>query len=227
MRKIIFGALVAALTAALAAPAYAHVTVQPNEAIAGSFSRFVVRVPNERDDASTIKVEVEFPPLAFLSFQPVEGWDRKTTTVTFDEPIDAFGNEITEGVGTVTWSGGKINPGEFMEFGFSALVPGKETTLEFKAFQTYDSGEVVEWTGAADSESPAARLTTYDIGAAEGEGQLGVLNRLADGSTDHDAMVESDGEETDDGDTLPLILGGAGSLLGLVALAIALRTRKA
>lgn len=226
MRRIIFGALTAALVAALAVPAYAHVTVQPNEAVAGTFSRFSVRVPNERDDASTIEVSVEFPPLAFLSFQPLDGWDRKTTTVTFDEPIDAFGNEITEGVGTVTWSGGKVKPHEFVEFGFSALVPGEETTLEFKATQTYDSGEVVEWTGAADSDTPAARVTLYDIGAGEGEGQLGVLNRLADGATDHEAMAD-DTEESEDKDTLPLILGGTGSLLGLFALAIALKGRKA
>ena len=61
---------------ALAGPAAAHVTVQPPEAVPGSFARFVVRVPNERDDASTVKVEVRFPPLAFVSFQDTPGWER-------------------------------------------------------------------------------------------------------------------------------------------------------
>ena len=51
---IIFLALV------LPGSAFAHVTVQPQEAVQGSFSRFVVRAPNERPDASTIKVEIQF-----------------------------------------------------------------------------------------------------------------------------------------------------------------------
>ena len=59
------------MVVALAVPASAHVTVQPNEAVAESFSKFVVRVPNEQDDASTVKVQVELPPLAFTSFQDV------------------------------------------------------------------------------------------------------------------------------------------------------------
>ncbi|HET7481888.1 MAG TPA: YcnI family protein, partial [Actinomycetota bacterium] len=121
--KRLIAPLAAGILVAMAIPAVAHVTIQPNEAISGSFSRFVVRVPTERDDASTTKVELQLPPLAFVSFQPKDGWTRKTTTVKFDEPLEAFGQKITEGVGTVTWSGGKIGPGEFDEFGFSAAMP--------------------------------------------------------------------------------------------------------
>ena len=53
MRRIALAAAALGAVALIAPPAAAHVTVQPNEAVAGSFSRFVVRVPNERDDAST------------------------------------------------------------------------------------------------------------------------------------------------------------------------------
>src|SRR5688572_642658 len=133
MRKVIAVAVAALALCTIAAPALAHVTVQPNEAIVGSFSRFVVRVPNERDNAGTTKVKVELPPLAFVSFEPKEGWKRTEEMVEFDEPIDVFGEEVTEGVGSVTWSGGRINPGEFDEFGFSARMPDGEETLEFLA----------------------------------------------------------------------------------------------
>src|SRR5688572_14243221 len=138
MRKVLV--TVAALSAVLSAtPVWAHVTIQPNEAIAGGFSTFFIQVPNERDDASTTKVEVEFPPVfASVSFMDVEGWDREVEMVEFDEPIEAFGEEITEGVGTVTFSGGEVEPGEFVRFPFSVgPVPAGE--LEFKALQTYDS----------------------------------------------------------------------------------------
>ena len=225
MRKLIAAAVAVVGVFALAAPALAHVTVQPNEAIVGSFSRFVVRVPNERDDAGTTKVTVELPPLAFVSFEPKDGWKRTTKTVEFDEPIEVFGEEITEGVGSVTWSGGEIGVGEFDEFGFSARMPDGETTLTFNAIQTYSSGEVVEWTGAPDSESPAAQVSVYDIGAGEGEGQLAVLADLAAGGpeTDDDDAEE---EEDDDGDEmLSMGLGGLGVLLGLVAIVLASRKR--
>src|SRR5687767_6436424 len=113
-KKLVLIGAVAGLFA-LMAPAKAHVTVQPSEAVAESFSAFVVRVPNEQENASTIKVQVEFPPLAFTSFKDVPGWERKVKTGKFDEPIEAFGEELTEGVTSVTWSGGEVEPGEFIE----------------------------------------------------------------------------------------------------------------
>jgi uncharacterized protein YcnI len=231
-----------AVVLALAAPAAAHVTVQPNEAVQGSFSRFVVRVPNEKPDEGTIKIEVRLPALAFVSFEPKEGWERKETTGKFDEPIEAFGEELTEGITSVVWSGGRIGPGEFLEFGFSAKMPDEETTLTFEALQTYEGGEVVKWTGAPDSDAPAALVKTYDIGAAEGEGQLGVLARLADGNADSDeepaaeepsedpaepdtAAPVADDDGDDDGETMPLLLSGGAFVLALAALVLALKRR--
>ena len=218
MKKVIAVAVAALALCTIAAPALAHVTVQPNEAIVGSFSRFVVRVPNEQDGASTTKVKVELPPLAFVSFEPKEGWKRSVEMVEFDEPIDVFGEEVTEGVGSVTWSGGEIQPGEFDEFGFSARMPDGEESLEFPAEQTYSNGDVVEWVGAPDSEEPAALVNVFDIGAAEGEGQLAVLANLAqDEGSD---AGESDDDEGDDDATenLGTILGGVAILLALIAL---------
>ncbi|HEV2757456.1 MAG TPA: YcnI family protein [Actinomycetota bacterium] len=217
MRRALVGALVGALVAVLAPAAAAHVTVQPNEAISGTFSRFVVRVPNERPDADTTKVVVNMPPLTFVSFEPKDGWKRKVEMVELDEPIDAFGQEITEAVGSVTWKGGRIGPGEFLEFGFSARMPDGEETLTFEALQTYTGGEVVEWTGAADSETPAATVTTYDLGLGEGEGEIALLAELA---SDDGAEDDDDDEE---GSGMGAILGGFALLVALIALVLALR----
>ena len=220
MKRILIGVVAAFIVAAN--PAFAHVTVQPNEAVIGSFSRFVVRVPNEQEEASTTKVQVNLPPLAFTSFEPKDGWQRQTETVEFDEPIVAFEQEITEGIGTVTWSGGEIKPHEFVEFGFSARMPDEETTLSFEAIQTYDNGDVVRWVGAADSEEPAAQLNVLDIGADEGQGQLGVLAEVAGG--DDQAAAGDDGadDEEDEDSNLGTILGGLGVMLGAAALIVTL-----
>ena len=94
-----------ALGAALPAAAQAHVTLQPNTAPAGAYTRLDVRVPNERDDASTTKVEVQFPDgFASASYEPVPGWDVKVAKKTLDTPIQTDDGEITEGVDTITWT---------------------------------------------------------------------------------------------------------------------------
>jgi uncharacterized protein YcnI len=229
---------------ALAGPATAHVTVQPSEALAESFSAFVVRVPNERDNASTTKVQVQLPPLAFVSFQDVPGWERQVKNGKFDEPIEAFGEELTEGVVSVTWTGGEVQPGEFTEFPFSAAMPAGENELEFPAIQTYDNGEVVRWTGPADAESPAAHLSTVELGDFAGEeaGQLGALHevvheveelrtevgQLAAASEDEPTTPapspadDDDAEDDDEESSTGVLLGGIGIGLGALALLVAL-----
>jgi uncharacterized protein YcnI len=221
MRRALVAALVGAVAPLVAPAAGAHVTVQPNEAIAGTFSRFVVRVPNERPNADTTKVVVKLPPLTFVSFEPKEGWKRKVEMVELDEPIDAFGQEITEAVGRVTWSGGRIGPGEFLEFGFSARMPDGEETLTFEALQTYSGGEVVRWTGEPESETPAATLSTFDLGLEEGQGQLAALAELrAAGGTD-------DAEDDDEGVETETILGALALLVALIALVLSARRSRA
>jgi uncharacterized protein YcnI len=238
--KIMATALLAFV--ALTQVAQAHVTIQPNEAPAGAFFRFVVRVPNERD-VPTTKVRVEFPEnLIFTSFQPKEGWTRTVKMKKLDEPIEAFGSEIDTVVDYVEWSGGSIAAGEFDEFGFSVRVPEEEGDLEFKAIQTYEGGEVVEWTGPEDAEAPAPHVTIYDLTdlAEEGTGQLGLLHDTAHELEEIQASVDqldasmggmdhgdSDDTVDDDGDSnTGVILGSVGIALGAIALAVSLFSKR-
>jgi periplasmic copper chaperone A len=173
----------------LASPALAHVTIQPTEAPAGEFFRFVVRVPNERDDAGTVSVEVDLPDnLTFVSFQPKEGWKRSVTMKTLEEPIEVFGEPVTEVVDTVTWeaTGRPIRPGEFDEFGFSARSPEEQEELVFPSIQAYSSGETVRWIGPAESEEPAPRVAL--VAAEEDEAATG--GGAGDGTEVQGAQVE-------------------------------------
>jgi periplasmic copper chaperone A len=211
---ILGAALVAAL--AVAPTAAAHVTVQPEEAPAGGFTRLDIRVPNERDNASTTKVDVRFPPgFLFVSTEPVQGWDAKVTMRKLDKPVEQFGEQITEEVGRVTFTGdgetGVIGPGEFQDFGLSVGVPDKAgSTLTFPSLQTYSNGEVVRWIGPADSEEPAPQVK---LTAAEPEGG-GAAQPAA-------AQPAADGDDDGGSDTLSiiaLIVGIAGLAAGLAAL---------
>ena len=207
-------AVVAALLAAQAASA--HVTVNPNEWEAGGFARFAVRVPNERDDADTIEVTLRFPQsIISASFQPMPGWERSIEMEPLDEPIEDEGEQITEHIASVTWTGGRIRPGEFEEFGVSFRVPetpGED--LVVPALQTYSNGEVVRWVGPPDSEAPAPIVTVTEPAGEEGDQPTASPTPTA----------ASDEAEDDDGlATVALIVGIAGLLAGLAALALAWR----
>ena len=167
--------LAAALTGALLAPAaaQAHVTLQPNTGAAGSYTRLDVRVPNERDDASTQKIELQLPEgFASASYEPVPGWTVKVTKEKLATPIKTDDGEITEGVKTITWTADSekdaIPPGAFQDFGLSVQIPGKAgDTLTFKALQTYTGGDVVRWIGAEGSENPAPTVAVTAAAAGE------------------------------------------------------------
>ena len=59
LRRLLF--CIALIAMAVPAAAVAHVTLQPGEWEPGAFATVVVRVPNERDDAETTTVTVQFP----------------------------------------------------------------------------------------------------------------------------------------------------------------------
>jgi periplasmic copper chaperone A len=212
----ILAAAVVATIFALAPVAGAHVTLQPEQAPAGGFTRLDVRVPNERDNAGTTKVEVQFPPgFLFVSYEPVPGWDIEIAMRKLDKPVEQFGEQITEEVDRVTISGGGetgvIRPGQFQDFGLSLAMPeGKPgSKLTFKALQTYSSGEVVRWIGPPDSEEPAPQV---ELTAAEEE---------AASSPAPQQQAPAASEDDDDGNGLAivaLVVGAAGLAAGLTAL---------
>jgi len=208
--RLTFGVVAAALLA-LPAAANAHVTVQPSEAPAKGFVVENVRVPTEEENASTSKVSVEFPPgFAEVSFQPVPGWRVNVKKTKLANPITTDeGDKLTEQVSEVTWSGGKIAPGEFQDFPVSLQMPDKPgTALTFKAVQTYDNGKVVRWIGPPDAEEPAPQVKVI---AAEGD----------TASTTPASSSSDSGGGDDDSKTLAiiaLVVGGLGLLAGGAAL---------
>ncbi len=208
--------IAAALTAALILPAaaQAHVTLQPASVPAGGDDTLLsVRVPNERDDASTVKVDVQLPDgFASASVEPVAGWTFKITKAKLAKPVQTDDGEITEGVSRITWTGGRIPPGGFQDFPLSVVVPGKAgDTLTFKALQTYSNGEVVRWIGAKDSDNPAPTVAVAGGGA-----------KAAPAATATATPAETDGSSSGLA-VAALIVGALGLLTGVAALTAARR----
>jgi uncharacterized protein YcnI len=197
----------------LPAAAQAHVTLQPNEAPAGGFTVLDVRVPNERDDANTTKIDVKFPPgFAEVSYQAVPGWQVKVIKEKLANPVQTDDGPVTEGVSEIVWSGGSIAPGQFQDFPLSVQIPDEAgKALTFKALQTYDNGEVVRWIGPPESEEPAPQVM---VTAAEGGHSAAAAES---GSSGDEASDGSDSASKGLG-IAALVLGALGLLAGGAAL---------
>ncbi|WP_078888588.1 YcnI family copper-binding membrane protein [Streptomyces sclerotialus] len=229
-RLPLVGGAAAGVVLLLAGPAFAHVTVQPGQAAKGGYTTVDFKVPNERDDASTVKLEVDLPtdhPLASAMPQPVPGWDVKVTKSKLDKPIESHGEKLTEAVTKITWTGGKIEPGQFQQFPVSiGALPEDADQLVFKALQTYDNKEVVRWIepakeGAPEPENPAPVLKLVDAADAEQGGGTDTAGAQA-GQQDGKAGAD-DGRSTttaaDGGtDNTARILGVVGIVVGVVGI---------
>lgn len=200
-RISVAGLLGVVLAIGSAQVASAHVTVNPNTAPQGSFSKLTFRVPNEEDSANTVKLEVQMPPNTpadSVSVQPTPGW----TYVVAKQ-----GDSIS----TITWSGGSIKPGEFGEFSISmGPLPKDQAELVFKALQTYDNGQVESWiqvpaAGAPEPEHPAPVVTLTAADAAAP-------------AADAAAPAAATGGSDDDSNGLAI----AGIVVGGVALVVAI-----
>jgi uncharacterized protein YcnI len=204
-----------------AAPASAHVTLTPQEAVKGGYGRLAFRVPNESDATNTTKLEVFLPedgPVASLSTMPVAGWSVAVEKRKLATALQVHGTQISEAPAKVTWTAGPgagIVPGQFLEFPISLGPLPSVDQMVFKALQTYSDGTVVRWiqepTGASGEElanpAPVLKLVSGVPAAAP--------NTAADDSTARWLGVAG------------LVAGLAGLALGGLAVAlVARRTRR-
>lgn len=236
-------ALAASAVLACAGTAAAHVGVDPEEAEKGGYSTVTFKVPNERDNASTVRLEVSLPtdhPLSSVMPQPVPGWDVEVTRSTLDKPVEVHGEKINEAITKITWSGGKVGPGRFQQFPVSmGQLPEDTDRLVFKALQTYDNEEIVRWIeepkeGAAEPEHPAPVLRLTE--PAEDAGHGGGTEEDADGGTggaaedgadaqgdarDDDAVAAGSSDSTDSTArvlaVIGIVAGVAGVAFGVLA----------
>ncbi len=196
--------LAATLVVIAAAPAAAHVNVRAVTPPHHGFAVVAFRVPNERDDAGTVKLEVTFPAtpaLTSASVQPVPGWKAEVV-------------RDGERAASITWSGGRIAPGEFQEFPVSiGQLPEDTESLTFKAVQTYDDGEVVRWIdiASADNAEPEHPAPVLELTAAD------------DHASGEHASATNTGDDGDDAPIAAYALSAAALGLSVVALS---RTRR-
>ncbi|WP_236790252.1 YcnI family protein [Amycolatopsis sp. GM8] len=200
--------------------ASAHVTanIYGSEPQKGGSGAIVLRVPNEEEDAGTIKVEIDFKQeyaISSVRYKPVPGWTAQVVKTQLPSPVkDGKNLDVTNPVTSIVFtaqpgSGLAKGTDQFQEFEVTASnLPSNVDEIALPAVQTYDNGQVVRWdqaqTGAEEPEHPAP---TVHLAASTG--------------SDHDMSVSpaSDSASTSTDNTARW-LGGAGLVVGALGLGV-------
>lgn len=156
--------------------ASAHVSVNPSTSTPGAWETYTIKIPVEKD-IPTMKVSLKIPDVVdFKQYQPVPDWKVSTEK-------DSSGK-----VSSITWTAVDegISAGEFQMFNFVVQNPKEDASLAWDAYQYYNDGSIVEWTGAEDSATPhSVTLITTAPASLPSEG--GAVNNGAHG--DHDTST--------------------------------------
>jgi uncharacterized protein YcnI len=216
-RVAAFGAAVAILVLGAPLAADAHVKVSPNTASAGDDIQLTFRVPNEMEDAGTVKVEIDLPtktPFADAEYQPTPGWTAQIVTTKLAKPIKNDGVEVTVAPTKVIYTadpGTQIKAGQFQEFALVLDLTPDTGSVEFPTYQTYSNGKVVKWNeptpkSGDEPDNPAPTLYINDPAPSDGsQGGLALV-----GTPDATASTAN----------TALILGTAGLALAVIALVL-------
>lgn len=189
--------------------ASAHVTVLPKISSTGAWETYTVKVPVEKDSATT-KIAIKVPAgIEIISYQPIPGWK-------YSAGKDASGKAKTI---TFEATGEGILPGQFQQFMFVAKNPDQPAKAAWDAFQYYKDGSIVEWTGDEGSDSPHA-ITDIVTGTSAEQGTHETQENNKKAATE--TLEENEGNANN---TLPLILSGIALLLSVAALILSFRKK--
>ncbi|MER9656728.1 YcnI family protein [Mesorhizobium sp. M0152] len=134
--------------------AFAHITLETQEAPVGSIYKAILRVPHGCDGKATTALHVQIPEgVIAVKPMPKPGWTLQVKKGKYEKSYQLYGQAVTDGVREVDWSGGSL-PDEFYdEFVFRATL-----TADLPAGQKLYFPVVQECDGAADRwiEIPAA-----------------------------------------------------------------------
>ncbi|WP_418303825.1 YcnI family protein [Paenibacillus crassostreae] len=200
--------------------ASAHITVKPATSTPGAWETYTIKIPVEKDIATT-KVSLKIPTeIVFKQYQPVPDWQISTEK-------DSAGK-----ISTITWTatGEGILAGEFEMFNFVAQNPTEDTSVAWDAYQYYKDGTIVEWTGEEGSDSPHAitLITSSEEANSSSSTEHDHSTTTAPAISDQD-LTSTETESTSSSSTLDiitLIISIVALTLSLVTLFKALRNKK-
>jgi uncharacterized protein YcnI len=147
----------------LAAPAFAHVTLDQAELPADSFLRIAIRVPHGCDGAATTGIRVQIPPeLRGVKPMPLAGWTL--TTVAAAGAAAPAGHDATAPVKEISWQGGNLPDAYYQEFILRIQTPKEPVaTLYFGIVQDCEGGKVTRWIERPSQPGERLRAPAYPV----------------------------------------------------------------
>jgi uncharacterized protein YcnI len=155
-----FVVAVAVAVAVAATAAQAHVTLEVSQAPVGASYKAVLRITHGCEGQATTKLSVDIPAgFVGVKPQPKPGWQIETAKGAYDRPYELMHRQVTEGVKTITWSGGSLPDDFYDEFVLvgsidKALKPGG--VLYFPVTQT--CGTIVQRWSETPADAKGGRL---------------------------------------------------------------------
>ena len=137
--------VLAAIDIIVATPAFAHVTLEAQEARVGASFKAVVRVPHGCAGSATTAIRIKIPDgVIAVKPMPKPGWTLETKTGPYGKTNAHYHNtKLSEGVSEVAWSGGKMPDAHYDEFVFASFLSGDleaGKTLYFPVVQECEKG---------------------------------------------------------------------------------------
>jgi uncharacterized protein YcnI len=145
--KMLKSILLAAAGTLFASTAFAHVTLEQQQAKIGSGYKAVFRVPHGCAGEATVKLRVQVPE-GYIGVKPMPkaGWKIDIVKGKYDKTYKFYGHSISEGIKEIDWSGNLPDDyyDEFVMSGFLAdSLPAGEM-LYFPVVQECEKG-VTRW----------------------------------------------------------------------------------
>jgi uncharacterized protein YcnI len=123
--------LVGAFGAAFVTTAFAHVTLETQEAKTGASYKAVFRVPHGCEGTATTTIRIKIPEgVIGVKPMPKAGWTLATTVGKYPKAYDLYHRKVTEGVTEISWSGGKLPDDWYDEFVFQGFLAGDLDTAK-------------------------------------------------------------------------------------------------
>jgi periplasmic copper chaperone A len=217
---------------ATAAPAFAHVKVEPESAPKGSDAVLAFVVPNEKDAVTTTTVRVQFPtdhPIAEALVEAMPGWKAVVAQTHVTKAIQTDNGPVNSAVSTVTWTatdGKGIAVGDFAEFKVSVGLPDDADSLAFPTTQTYSDGSTVAWTqvtppgSTVEPDDPEPVLT---LTAAEGDATTPTTTASGSTATASSTVNKSDVDSAKTIAIIGIVVGALGLVAGIGGLTMGRR----
>jgi uncharacterized protein YcnI len=161
MRRLLIAGAASAALLTTATVGSAHVSPTMESAPAGSTQAIGFTIGHGWEGSPTTSVSIQIPAgVISAKPQPKAGWKLTLKKGKLPQPGTLFGEKITTGLLSVTWSGGRLRDDMFDQFFLRIAVPNKVgKTLWFPTVQRCAKG-VHRWIeipqkGKPEPESPA------------------------------------------------------------------------